>query len=157
MSTSIPRENPTQTIRALVRILDEAITIPGTKFRFGLDALIGLIPGVGDIAGAAMSGFTLLTAFRVGAPAPVLFHMILNLGIDALIGAIPLLGDIFDFAFKANRRNLDLLEGYLQSPQSTRRSSRGALFAALGLLALLLIGAFWLAAAIVRILMSISI
>ena len=101
MSTTISRDNPMQTLRTLTRILDEAITVPGTRFRFGLDAIIGLIPGVGDLAGAAMSGFTLLIAYRVGASPMVLLHMLLNIGVDTLVGMVPLLGDIFDFGFKS--------------------------------------------------------
>ena len=146
-----------QALRALARILDEAVAVPGTRFRFGLDALLGLIPGVGDLTGAAMTGFTILTAFRMGAPPAVLFQMVLNLGIDAVVGAVPILGDIFDFAFKANRRNLDLLERYVQRPAATRRSSRGVLIAALGLLALMIIGIVWLITAVVMALSRITI
>src|SRR5687768_17430190 len=120
MSTTISREDPMQSLRALTRILDEAFTVPGTRFRFGLDALIGLIPGFGDLTGAAMTGFTIITAYRMGVPGSVLLNMVLNLGIDALVGAVPLIGDIFDFGFKANRRNLDFLERYVQRPHVTR-------------------------------------
>ena len=156
MSTTISRENPMQALRALVRLLDEAVTIPGTKFRFGLDALMGLIPGAGDIAGAAMTGFTILTAFRMGAPGSVLFLMVLNLGIDAIVGAVPLLGDLFDFGFKANRRNLDLLEQHVQNPQYARRSSRIVLFAVLALLALVIVGIAWLLVSVIQVLMSVK-
>jgi hypothetical protein len=132
-------------LRALVRLLDEAVAIPGTRFRVGLDGLLGLIPGVGDVTGAVMTGFTVLTAFRLGAPPAVLLNMVVNLGIDAAAGAVPLLGDLFDIGFKANRRNLDLLERYLARPQATRRSSGVALAGILALLLFLLAGLIWLA------------
>lgn len=150
MNTTISREDPMQNLRALTRILDEAFTIPGTRFRFGLDALIGLIPGFGDMTGAAMTGLTIITAYRMGVPGSVLLNMVVNLGIDALVGAVPILGDIFDFGFKANRRNLDLLEKYVRRPDATRRSSRGVLLLVLGLLILMVVGMVWLAAAVIQ-------
>src|SRR5688572_27962742 len=150
MSTMVTRDDPMQALRALTRIMDEAVRIPGTRFRVRLDAFIGLIPWAGDMAGAAITGFTILTAHRMGAPPVVLLNMVVNLGIDALVGAIPFLGDIFDFGFKSNRPNLDLLERHLQHPAETRRSSRGVLMAVLGLLILMLIGMVWLAAAILQ-------
>jgi len=150
MSTMISREGPMQGLRALSRILDDAIAVPGTRFRFGLDAVLGLIPGVGDITGAVMTGYTIVAAYRMGVPGSVLLNMVMNLGIDAAVGAVPLLGDVFDFAFKANRRNLDLLERYVRRPDATRKSSRGALVIALGALAVLTIGMVWLAAMIVQ-------
>ena len=150
MSTTISREDPIQSLRTLTRVLDEAFTIPGTRFRFGLDALIGLIPGFGDLTGAAMTGFTIITAYRMGVPGSVLLNMVVNLGIDALVGAVPVLGDIFDFGFKANRRNLDLLERYVQRPGATRRSSRGVLLLVLAVLVLMVVGMVWLAAALIQ-------
>ncbi len=150
MSTMISREGPMHGLRTLSRILDDAVAVPGTRFRFGLDAILGLIPGVGDLTGAVMTGYTIVAAYRMGVPGSVLLNMVLNLGIDAAVGAVPLLGDLFDFAFKANRRNLDLLERYVRQPDSTRKSSRGALVIALGGLALLAIGMIWLAATIVQ-------
>ena len=137
-------------MRALSRVLDDAIPIPGTRFRIGLDALLGLIPWAGDVTGAAASGYALLTAARVGAPAPVILRMVMNIGLDMLIGAIPLLGDLFDFGWKANRKNLALLETYVQQPQQTRKASRGVLvFAVLALLALIG-GGIWLAVYVLR-------
>ena len=97
-----------------------------------------------------MSGFTILSAFRMGAPPVVLLNMLVNVGIDALVGAIPLLGDLFDFGFKANRRNLDLLERYVQRPNATCRSSLGALLAVMGLLILMLIGMIWVASVVIQ-------
>lgn len=125
-------------VRALSRVLDTAIHIPGTSLRFGLDALIGLVPGVGDVVGAGMSGFIILTAARLGAPAPVLLRMLVNVGIDTIVGAVPLLGDIFDAAWRANTRNTALLERHLAAPAATRRAS-GAVVAAVAVALILLV------------------
>ena len=83
--------------------------IPGTNISFGLDALVGLIPGAGDFATFLVSGYMMLTLAKNGASGFVLARMALNVLIDSLIGAIPILGDIFDIAFKANARNMKLM------------------------------------------------
>jgi hypothetical protein len=124
-------------VRALARLLDSAVQVPGTRIRFGLDALLGLIPVVGDTIGAAMGTYILLVASRLGVSGPVLARMTLNLGIDALLGAIPLVGDLFDLAWRGNVRNVALLERALVDPQATRRSSLGVL-AGVGLASVLL-------------------
>lgn len=124
--------------RALTGLLDTAIRVPGTGIRFGLDPLLGLIPGLGDVAGAAMAGYVVVLGSRLGAPAPVLLRMLANLGVDAVVGAVPVLGDMFDVAWKANVRNLALLERYLEQPATTRRASTvvvGGILLAVGLLA----------------------
>lgn len=95
----------------VVRFLDDGMTVPGTKYRIGFDGLIGLVlPGAGDAASAvgALSLFWL--AVQRGVPRVVLARMALNVALDSLVGAIPVLGDLFDFAWKANRRNLRLIE-----------------------------------------------
>ncbi|MBI3171011.1 MAG: DUF4112 domain-containing protein [Hydrocarboniphaga effusa] len=97
----------------LSRLLDAQFRIPGIPVRFGLDALIGLIPGVGDAIGIVLGGWFLVEAARVGAPPGVLARMAGNVAIDALAGVVPVLGDIFDVAFKANLRNARLLEAHL--------------------------------------------
>lgn len=104
--------------------LDSAIPVPGLKARIGFDALIGLIPGFGDTLGALLSSVILAEAARLGAPKVVLLKMAFNIGLDALVGALPVLGDLFDFVWKANQRNLQLLEGYLDSPRETVVASR---------------------------------
>lgn len=125
--------------RALTRVLDDAITIPGTRFRIGLDPIIGLIPGAGDLVAGAMSAYLLVVARNAGASNAVLLRMLANLGIDAVVGSVPLLGDLFDAGWKANRRNLGLIERHLAQPTETRRASRAffvlAVAAAIGITA----------------------
>ncbi|MGE5783975.1 MAG: DUF4112 domain-containing protein [Myxococcales bacterium] len=98
---------------ALARILDTALPIPGTRIRFGLDAVLGLVaPGVGDAITAAATAAFLWTGFRRGAPKIVLLRMVLNLLLDALVGAIPVFGDVFDVFHRAATKNLDLARRY---------------------------------------------
>jgi hypothetical protein len=137
-------------LRALVRLLDGAVRVPGTSIRFGLDALIGLVPGFGDLAGAALSGLVVLAALRARVPAAVLLRMVLNVGIDMVVGAVPLAGDLFDVAWRANERNLALLERAVAEPAATRRSS-GAIVLGVLLLLLALLGAgVWLAVVVAQ-------
>lgn len=110
-------------MRDLARVLDEAIRIPGTNIRIGLDALLGLLPGGGDVAGGVFSGLIILQAARAGAPTPVLGRMLANVAIDVVVGAIPLLGDVFDVAWRANTRNVRLLESWRERPAPTKRAS----------------------------------
>ena len=93
----------------LARILDDVFHIPGTKIRFGLDPLIGLIPGIGDAISATLSSYLIWRAHKLGASRLTLLRMAGNLAVDTVLGAIPVFGDIFDVQFRANRRNLDLL------------------------------------------------
>jgi hypothetical protein len=128
---------PIDRLRDLARVLDEAVRIPGTNIRIGLDALLGLLPGGGDIAGGVFSGLIILQAARSGAPTAVLSRMLGNVVLDVVIGAIPLLGDVFDVAWRANTRNVRLLESWRQRPASTQRASTltiGAILFALVLL-----------------------
>ena len=134
----------------MVRVLDNAIRIPGTPIRFGLDALIGLVPGIGDVAGAAISGYVILAAGRLGAPAAVLLRMVLNVGLDMLVGTVPLVGDLFDVGLKANVRNLALLERSLGDPRGTRRSSAMVILGVLALLVAVVGLGVWLAVLVAR-------
>lgn len=93
--------------------MDGAFVVPGTGFRIGLDPLLGLLfPGAGDVAGGVASSLLFLVAFRNGVPSVILLRMLVNVGVDALVGAVPLLGDLFDAAYRANEKNLALLEQY---------------------------------------------
>ena len=116
--------NAVDHLRGLTRVLDDLFRIPGTRLRFGLDSVLGLVPGVGDIAGGALSMYALLVAHRMGAPPSVLLRIASNIVVDMLVGTVPLLGDLFDVGFKANRRNLAILERYQTTPHQTARSSR---------------------------------
>jgi hypothetical protein len=137
-------------LRALGRALDTAIQIPGTSYRIGLDPIIGLIPGVGDAAGALLSGYILMQAARYGVPKPMLVRMATNIGIETVVGVVPFLGDLFDAAYKANTRNLRLLEQHLREPRAARRSSRLFLLLVAVLLALLFAGAIALTVVLSR-------
>jgi Domain of unknown function (DUF4112) len=106
-------------VRLLSRLLDEQFRIPGTAYRVGLDGLLGMIPGVGDAAGALLSAYILYEAIRLGAPKTVLLRMVANIGIDTVVGAIPVMGDIFDIAWKANKKNAALLHAYLASQRTS--------------------------------------
>ncbi|MGD2071341.1 MAG: DUF4112 domain-containing protein [Gemmatimonadota bacterium] len=121
-----------RSLRIVSRVMDEAVEIPVLRVRVGLDALMGLIPGAGDIAGVAVSGWTVVTAARLGASGTVVARMLLNIAVDALVGAVPVLGDLFDVAFKANSRNLRIMEEHLSEPTRTRRRSRLVVWGAVG-------------------------
>lgn len=116
---------PLQRLRVLSHLLDDSLRVPGTGFRFGLDALIGLVPGIGDASGAALSAYVLVEAGRLGAPKATLLRMAGNVALEAIVGTIPFVGDLFDAGWKANLRNLRLLEAHLANPVDTERVSRG--------------------------------
>src|SRR4028118_975290 len=101
-------------IRKLSRLMDTAIGIPGTKFRIGLDPIIGLVPGAGDIVSTAFSAYIIYLATRFGIPGQDLRKMLFNIGLEAAVGTVPLVGDLFDAYYKSNIRNLALLEQHLQ-------------------------------------------
>src|SRR5688500_12802239 len=111
-------------LRAITRLFDQAFVVPGTRWRFGIDALFGLIPGLGDIAGAMVAVYALRVARGLGAPAPVQLRMLGNIAVDALVGTVPVIGDLFDFVYKAQTRNLALLDAWLDTPHETERRSR---------------------------------
>ena len=134
-------------------LLDSSIPIPGTSLTVGVDALVGLFPVIGDLIGVALSSYILSQAARLGAPRSVLTRMAFNIGVEGLVGLIPFAGDIFDAAFKANQRNVRLLEQWLDQPKRTERSTRA--FAAMIIVALLAVfvlvglGGYFLVSAIV--------
>ena len=112
-------------LHRLACLLDNSIPLPG-GFKIGLDGIMGLIPGIGDAAGAIMSSYLIYQARRMNAPPALLLRMVGNVLIETVVGAIPLLGDVFDFAFKANQRNVGLLTNYRRDPKRTVTHSRWA-------------------------------
>ena len=98
----------------LAQIMDSQFKIPGTDFRFGLDGVLGLIPGAGDLSTLAVSGYMISIMAKNGASGYVIARMVVNVLIDALLGAIPFIGDLFDFVFKANNKNMKLMREHYQ-------------------------------------------
>lgn len=118
------REDPRLAQLAILsRLMDRAFRVPGTNWRFGLDAVLGLFPGLGDVVGSFVGAYAIWIARQLGAPAAIQLRMAMNLAIDGLIGIVPLAGDLFDFAFKAHTRNQALLAQWLTTPRTTHRSS----------------------------------
>ncbi|MDP9349795.1 MAG: DUF4112 domain-containing protein [Gemmatimonadota bacterium] len=156
MSRPLPVEDPAiARVRRLAHLLDDSIPIPGVG-RIGLDPLIGLIPGVGDAAGALLSAYLIVEAGRIGVPRSLLVRMGTNVAVETVVGAIPFLGDLFDAGWKANSRNARLLLEYLETPRTTARASRAFVGGVLVLLLLLFAGAAAVTVLLVRWLLSLA-
>lgn len=138
-------------------LLDNSIRLPG-GFRIGIDGLIGLVPGVGDMLGGFLSTLILYQAYRSNIPKMVLARMVINILIDTSIGAIPIIGDLFDFWWKANMRNARLIDRYQQEPGKVYRQSTiatiGFILGTLTLIALLIAGVVSLVALVLNALTS---
>ena len=146
----MPTDDPLARARTLTNLLDNAVRVPGTSMRFGLDPVLGLIPGLGDVAGAAMSGYVVLLASQLGAPTTVIVRMLGNVVIDTVGGTFPVIGDLFDAGWKSNSRNLALLERHLGTPESTKRASRAVVWLTGAALLLLAVGSVVVAVMLVR-------
>ncbi len=135
--------------------LDNSIPLPGLKFRIGLDPVLGLVPGIGDALGAVLSLYIVVEGARTGLPSVILLRMAWNIAVEMVLGTIPLFGNLFDMAWKANVRNVRLLEKYLQAPQRSVYSSALVLLtiimalvllmALVILIGVLILGAVWTA------------
>lgn len=143
MSDSFAADRDLAQLDTLANVLDNQFRIPGTQFRFGLDALIGLVPYVGDFAGLIVSGFLFRIMLRRGAGPGIMLQMLGNVLLDAAVGSIPLLGDLFDFGFKANRRNVDLLRRYYTAGKARPNAKWSVAFLMLIFFAIV-IGFIWL-------------
>ena len=139
MNREAPSDRALVALRKWAVLLDTAFQVPGTKFRFGLDPIIGLVPGAGDIVTAFFSTMILVHAVRLRVPKVVITRMALNAGLDMLAGAVPLLGDLFDAGYKANYRNLLLLERHANRGVPPDRGDYIFVGICLGVLALLAI------------------
>ncbi len=142
------REAIRQHINRTAWLLDSAIRVPIINYRIGLEGLIGLIPGVGDVAGFGLSSYILVQAARLGVPRSTLAHMMANVLLETIVGLIPIAGDLFDFAFKANIRNVRLLNEALDAPEQTAARSRSVVARTLmfvsGSVVALGAGGYWL-------------
>ena len=149
MTPSAPAD-PLARARTLARLLDSAARVPGTGIRFGADAVLGIIPGLGDVAGAALAGYLVILAQRLGAPRAVVLRLLGNVAVDTVAGTVPLAGDMFDVAFKSNMRNLALLERAIERPAATTRTSQFVVAGALLGLMLLVAGGLAVTVIVVR-------
>ena len=148
MDKQVPKE--VGHARAIARVMDGVVPLPGGA-RVGLDAIIGLVPGFGDLAGAAASSFIVLIAIRAGASRAAVIRMVGNIAVDTVVGSVPLLGDLFDFGWQSNFRNVAIMERDLGATGVRRHTSKAVLLViVLGTLVALaglayLVGAFlWL-------------
>lgn len=132
-------------IGRVTTLLDEIVSVPGTRVRFGLDPVIGLVPIVGDAVAAIVGIWVIAEATRFGIPRIVVARMSVNLLVDLAVGAIPILGDLFDLAFRSNARNLALFRRHALDPGASTRGQQ----AFFGGLVLLLVGAIWLIAVLI--------
>ena len=137
-----PQETLDQTalVKAIAKLMDSAFVIPGTNKRIGFDAILGLLPGIGDAIGAAISGYIVTTAAQLGVSRVVLARMMMNTAIDTVVGIVPFAGDLFDAAWKANVKNAALLEKAVLDPRRAKRSSAGVIAALVGGILLLTAG-----------------
>ncbi len=153
---SAPSEasTPLGRLEFLAWVLDSSIPVPGTSFRVGVESLIGLIPGIGDAIGVALSSFILIMAARMGVPRVTLLRMGFNVALEGLVGIVPIAGDLFDFAWKANRRNVELLRAHVEHPVRARKVdwifATVFLLGIAALLGLLAWGGFLLGRAVLR-------
>jgi hypothetical protein len=122
-----------QALRKFAFYMDEAFRVPGTRFKVGIDALLGLIPGIGDVIGGVLSSWIIVGALRHRVPARIIARMVFNIGLDLLFGSIPVAGDVFDFLYEENVQNMRLLEKH----RDRRRPPRSA--ASIGLVAALIV------------------
>lgn len=138
----------------LAWLLDNSIKIPGTSWKIGLDGILGLIPGVGDLAAGGLSTYILYQAVKLKVPKAILARMTLNILLESVIGVIPVVGDLFDFIFKANQRNVDLMRQYVLNPKDTAQRSTlavvGVIVALFVVMGLMVWGMFALVAAVIH-------
>jgi len=119
------REDALARITLLARLMDSAFVIPGLNRRIGLDAVLGLVPGVGDALSAALASYIIWEARQLGLPRWKIARMVANVAVDTALGAIPLAGDVFDVFFKANERNLRIIHDHLGTPKRGPREIDG--------------------------------
>ncbi len=127
-------------LRKLSDLWDRSLGIPGTRIKVGLESLVGLLPVGGDIIGILLSTYILLQAIQFKLPASVLVRMLFNIILDGAVGSVPILGDIFDTTWKANTKNVNLLEAHLREPVKSRQKDKWLFNILLAVLVIILIG-----------------
>jgi hypothetical protein len=113
-------------LNALAWLLDNSIPLPFINYRIGVDAVIGLVPGIGDMAGLLISSYIVLQAARLGVPRATLTRMVINIALEGAVGIVPLVGDLFDATFKANARNVQLLNEAVVDAKLGRNAAKNA-------------------------------
>ncbi|MGL5879743.1 MAG: DUF4112 domain-containing protein [Xenococcaceae cyanobacterium] len=146
----LPHLTKVNRLRRLSQLLDNAIPIPGTGYRVGIDPILGLLPGGGDTLTGALGAYIIIEAARMGIPRKVVGQMVRNIIFDSIIGIVPVLGDLFDVGWKANVRNIALLEKHLHLTQHNRSSDRLFLIGLIILLTAIIIGFTFLTIVIIR-------
>ncbi len=141
-STSV--DNPSkattvQHLRQLSNLLDNAIRLPGTSYGIGIDPILGLIPGGGDLAGGVLSTYIMWRAFKLGIPREMLLRMASNIALETVVGTVPVVGDLFDVAWKANVKNVEILEAHLDTPIVGQKADRWFVIFLVGILLLLIV------------------
>jgi hypothetical protein len=147
--TEAERTRSLAEVEALAWLLDNSIPVPGTGRRFGIDALIGFVPGIGDLVSAGVGLVVVWRGARMGLPRIVVARMLANSAIDLAVGAIPLAGDAFDLWFKASTRNLHLIRRWLDQPDQSTAGDWAAVLALVGAVVALVVGIGWLIVAAV--------
>src|SRR5690349_21080144 len=139
-------------LQFLAWLLDSSIPIPGTRFTIGLDAIVGLIPFIGDLIGVLASSIILAEANRLGVSRAIMTRMAFNVAVEGVVGIVPFIGDLFDAGWKANQKNVALLTAWMDQPhQAERGSRRFVVLLAAGLIALIAVcslGTWWLVKAL---------
>ena len=145
---TLPNTPDLKWVNKITHLMDSKFRVPGTQFRFGIDPILGLVPGLGDATSLAVSGSLIYYMAKFGASKKLVYMMIGNVVLDATIGSIPILGNIFDFTYKANERNIRMLRRYHEEGKY-RGSGKGVLFTVVavfvGLIGLVLYGTWELA------------
>ena len=147
--TDAERTRSLAEVEALAWLLDNSIPVPGTGRRFGIDALIGFVPGIGDLVSAGVGLVVVWRGARMGLPRIVVARMLANSAIDLVVGAIPIAGDAFDLWFKASTRNLNLIRRWLDQPDQSTAGDWAAVLALVGAVVALVVGIGWLIVAAV--------
>jgi hypothetical protein len=143
------RERDLAEMEVLAWLLDNSIPIPIIGRRIGLDAIVGFVPGVGDVVSGGLGVFVVVRGAMLGLPRVVLARMTANVAIDFVVGVVPVLGDAFDLWFKSNQRNVTLARRYIAEPDASTRGEWLFLLAIMGVLLLVMIGALWIVAQVI--------